>query len=550
MAIHNHFMNFGRSIPVVIHGPPGSGKSALAAAYADRYRDDYRAIWFIRAHDRAAIRRDLLELGKQLGWIKNKKGGALIRTVQERLTKDGDGILLIFDGATIDGVLYSSMPIDSDARVIVTTDAPDFFIAPAFTDVRVVREEAAKRPVADYFLSYATIDEPIARQVAAILENGGNTVFAQFKDIPVGSNFVEEMKRGLRSARVVALLSPAYESSQHCQAEWNAAYAHDPDGSKRKLVPLLIEPTDLNFLARQVVYANLVGLSSEAFEQRILDAIRNPSAAIPPIKDVASPIRHEWTANAKLAVERSALPRLGLGRGSEGLSKQLLTASKLARRLADQANSPQFNHSKQYSTQFAAYLEDLPTSESDGNIYLADAAARTLREMFAAEAEILSVAFAAPLKTFLEAHVGLRAYYPELSEFYASVRDGVLVAPLSLDAVERVRAAIDEHTPDTFDPSVGSELAKEEASAPPLADEREAPLLTTANPQPPPDPIGSVDREQTRDQLVARSLNGLWSTFLRGKDIVPNIDGWRRAYETLEPAIRPILDYLRQSLGG
>jgi hypothetical protein len=115
--------------------------------------------------------------------------------------------------------------------------------------------------------------------------------------------------------------------------------------------------------------------------------------------------------------------------------------------------------------------------------------------------------------------------------------------------VELVRAVIDEYTPDQFDPSVGRELAKEEVSAPPIAGEREAAVSNSSTPQPPPDPIGSVDRAQSRDQLVARSLNGLWSAFLRGKDIVPNIEGWRRAYESLEPTIRPVLDYLRQSLG-
>ena len=357
------------------------------------------------------------------------------------------------------------------------------------------------------------------------------------------------MKRGLQSVRVIALLSPAYAASPHCQAEWNSAYASDPNGLKRRLVPMLIKPTHLNFLARQVVYANLVGLSAEGFAQRVIEAVRGSSPMAEPISNVDAPVRHGWNERGKLAVTHSALPRIGQ-RNPRDVLKQLASAKKLAKRLAEQSASAQFNHSKQYSTQFVAYLDDLPTTETDGNIYLADAAARTLRVMFAAEAEILSVSFAAPLKTFLECHVGMRAYYPELSEFYASVRDGVLVAPLSLDAVERVRAVIDEHTPDQFDPSVGRELAKEEVSAPPIAGEGLVPVSSFSTPQPPPDPIGSVDRAQSRDQLVARSLNGLWSTFLKGKDIVPNIEGWRRAYKSLEPTIRPVLDFLRKSIGG
>jgi hypothetical protein len=553
-SIHENLMRADRSVPVLIYGPPGSGKASLAAAYADRHRDEYRATWIIRAHNSEAMRQDIVELGARFGWTISEleKRETALRTVMERLRTDGNGILLIYNDATNQSELSRYLPSESDARIIVTTADPNLYIAPVVFEIAVTHDEHVlkKGSAADYFLSYSTTDEPVARNVAAVLEGAGYSVFAQYKDIPIGSNFVEEMKRGLGSGRVVALLSPAYESSQHCQAEWNAAYANDPDGSKRKLIPLLIEPTELNFLARQVVYANLVGLSGKAFEQRILHAVRGSTPATAPIENIVSPVRHEWTADAKLAVQHGALPRLGFGRGPGDLLKQLSTARKLAKRLADQSASPQFNHSKQYASQFTAYLDDLPTSENDGNIYLADAAARTLREMFAAEADILSLPFAAPLKTFLECHVGMRAYYPELSEFYASVRDGVLVTPLSLDAVERVRTVIDNYTPDQFDPSVGRELAKEEASAPPIATEREEPVASSSTPQPPPDPIGSVDRAQSRDQLVARSLNGLWSTFLRGKDIVPNIEGWRRAYESLEPTIRPVLDYLRQSLGG
>ena len=413
-------------------------------------------------------------------------------------------------------------------------------------------DEGARRsaPVVDFFLSYSSKNESIARRINATLVREGYSVSAQFDDFPAGSNFVEEMKRGLKARRIIALLSPAYEASQHCQAEWNSAYASDPDGSKRRLVPLLIEPTELNFLARQIVYANLIGLSGDAFDLRVLEAVRGTLPTTPPIENLQSPIRHGWTSEGKLAVQSSALSGSKSSGSPDGLTKQLATAKKLAERLAKQSSSPQFNYSQQYSGQFLAYLEDLPTLDNPGNIFLCDASARTLREMFAAEADILSVAFAAQLKTFLECHLGLRAYYPELAEFYAAVRDGVLSAPLPIDAVERVRAAIEEHTPDQFDPSVGKELEKEESSAPAVLAEHEAPRLDSSTPQPPPDPIASVDRAQSRDQLIARSLNGLWSTFLKGKDIVPNIEGWRRAYESLEPAIGPVLNYLRHSLGG
>jgi isopentenyl diphosphate isomerase/L-lactate dehydrogenase-like FMN-dependent dehydrogenase len=91
----------------------------------------------------------------------------------------------------------------------------------------------------DFILSYSKEDEAFARRIVAALEEAGYSALAQYKDLSVGSNFVQ---KELEANRVIALLSPAYEASPHCQAEWNAVYAADPNGTKRKLVPLLIEP--------------------------------------------------------------------------------------------------------------------------------------------------------------------------------------------------------------------------------------------------------------------------------------------------------------------
>jgi TIR domain len=95
-----------------------------------------------------------------------------------------------------------------------------------------------------------------------------------FNDMPAGSNFVREMQRGLsQSARFIALLSPAYQRSDHCQAEWSAAYNADPGGQKRKLVPFLIGPANLDPLAKQIVFKSLVGLSPSDAAKAVLEAV-------------------------------------------------------------------------------------------------------------------------------------------------------------------------------------------------------------------------------------------------------------------------------------
>jgi len=152
-------------------------------------------------------------------------------------------------------------------------------------DRRKVEQSSEQGPFRwDFFLSYSTKDEAFARFVDGVLRQAGHRVFAQFRDMPPAANFVHEMQNGLaHSKRVVALLSPNYVASDHCQAEWSAAYNDDPSGEKRRLVPLLIDPADLAPLARQIVFKSLVGLSKEEQAEAILDAIApRPDTPGPP----------------------------------------------------------------------------------------------------------------------------------------------------------------------------------------------------------------------------------------------------------------------------
>ncbi|MFZ1772979.1 MAG: hypothetical protein WAT78_03355, partial [Rhizobiaceae bacterium] len=55
--------------------------------------------------------------------------------------------------------------------------------------------------------------------------------------------------------------------------EWSAAYNADPGSEKGKLLPFLLEPTELNPLARQIVYTNLIGLNAEERKKAVLKAI-------------------------------------------------------------------------------------------------------------------------------------------------------------------------------------------------------------------------------------------------------------------------------------
>lgn len=134
---------------------------------------------------------------------------------------------------------------------------------------------AAGRDRRDFFISYASADRMIAEEINNVLLRNGYTTFVQFDDIGTGANFVREMQRGLaKSERLIAVLSPDYESSDHCQAEWAAAYAMDPGATKSTLLQFLVQPTELNPLSRQVVYTSLIGCDKPTREQAILNIVR------------------------------------------------------------------------------------------------------------------------------------------------------------------------------------------------------------------------------------------------------------------------------------
>ena len=114
----------GRVAITALHGLRGVGKTTLAAAYAERHRDDYRATWWIRAQTETNMRADLVGLGVRLGWVAaDDKEEPALAVVMERLQHEGEGILLIFDNAIDADALKPFLPRGGRAHVLVTSNA-------------------------------------------------------------------------------------------------------------------------------------------------------------------------------------------------------------------------------------------------------------------------------------------------------------------------------------------------------------------------------------------------------------------------------------------
>jgi hypothetical protein len=117
--------NEGRDAITALHGPRGVGKTTLAAAYAERYRRDYRATWWIRAQAESTLRADLVALCTRLGWVRHgRQGGARgVEGTIERLRHEGEGILLIFYNAVDADALENYLPRSGVGRVLITSNA-------------------------------------------------------------------------------------------------------------------------------------------------------------------------------------------------------------------------------------------------------------------------------------------------------------------------------------------------------------------------------------------------------------------------------------------
>lgn len=125
-----------------------------------------------------------------------------------------------------------------------------------------------------FFISYTKPDQPWAEWIGWTLEDAGHSVIMQAWDFSGGRNFAVEMHRAAaKSDHTIAVLSPDYLKSGFGTAEWAAAFSDDPDGSKRRLIPVRVRECDLTGLLKAPIYIDLVGLTEAEARQRLLDGV-------------------------------------------------------------------------------------------------------------------------------------------------------------------------------------------------------------------------------------------------------------------------------------
>jgi hypothetical protein len=123
----------------------------------------------------------------------------------------------------------------------------------------------------DFFISYTGVDSGWAEWIAYALEEKGFKTVVQAWDFRPGSNFVIEMQNAMTAAeRTIMVLSPEYLKSVFTAPEWAGAFAQDPEGLKRKLVPVMVKACQPQGLLAPIVHISIVGLDATAARDKLL----------------------------------------------------------------------------------------------------------------------------------------------------------------------------------------------------------------------------------------------------------------------------------------
>ena len=101
-----------------ISGTVGIGKTHAAVEYAYRHRDDYEAVFFVRAGSEAEIRGGFGEIGRRLGCGDSQKQEDVIASVRGWL-EENTGWLLIVDDT--DELTKAYLPVNHGGHVLLTT---------------------------------------------------------------------------------------------------------------------------------------------------------------------------------------------------------------------------------------------------------------------------------------------------------------------------------------------------------------------------------------------------------------------------------------------
>ena len=108
-----------------------------------------------------------------------------------------------------------------------------------------------------------------------MIERGGYQPIIQAWHFRPGEDFVLKMQQAAtESDMAIAVVSEAYLKAEFTQPEWTAAFARDPTGEKRGLIPIRVAECSLTGMLLPRININLVGLKEQDAERVLLDGLK------------------------------------------------------------------------------------------------------------------------------------------------------------------------------------------------------------------------------------------------------------------------------------
>ncbi|MCP4657218.1 MAG: toll/interleukin-1 receptor domain-containing protein, partial [bacterium] len=130
--------------------------------------------------------------------------------------------------------------------------------------------------IKDFFISYNRADREWAEWLAWILEAGGYSAVIEAWDFRPGGNFALEMHQAARNTRYTAMvLSQDYLDAVYTDPEWAAAFAKDPQGRQRKLIPFRVAECEPDGLLSSIIYVDLVGVEKKDAKAAVLAVLKD-----------------------------------------------------------------------------------------------------------------------------------------------------------------------------------------------------------------------------------------------------------------------------------
>jgi len=125
------------------------------------------------------------------------------------------------------------------------------------------------------FISYNRADRDWAEWIGGLIKGAGYQPILDVWHFRPGENFVLRMQEAATQADVtLALLSEAYLQAIYTQPEWAAAFAQDPIGKGRRLIPVRVGECSVTGLLAPILHINLVGLGEQDAKRALLDGLK------------------------------------------------------------------------------------------------------------------------------------------------------------------------------------------------------------------------------------------------------------------------------------